>query len=46
MLSRLTSKNYNKIFIELLDELKERDDEPVGDVVVEFFRSKEGESDY
>lgn len=46
MLSRLTSKNYNKIFIELLDELKERDNEHVGDVVVEFFRSKEGESDY
>jgi len=46
MLSRLTSKNYNKIFIDLLDELKERDDEPVGDVVVQFFRSKEGESDY
>jgi hypothetical protein len=46
MLSRLTSKNYNKIFIDLLDELRERDDEHVGDVVVEFFRGKEGESDY
>lgn len=46
MLSRLTSKNYNNIFIELLDVLKERDDNQVGDIVVEFFRSKEGESDY
>ncbi|MFK5604897.1 DUF262 domain-containing protein [Haloferax volcanii] len=46
MLSRLTSKNYNKIFIELLDELKARDGDRVGDTVVEFFRSKEGESDY
>lgn len=46
MLSHLTSKNYNKIFVELLNELKERDDEPVGDAVVEFFQSKEGESDY
>ena len=46
MLSRLTSKNYNKIFIELLDELKEGDPQDVGDIVVEFFRNKEGESDY
>jgi len=46
MLSRLTSKNYNKIFIELLEELKTSDDNRVGDTVVEFFRSKEGESDY
>lgn len=46
MLSRLTSKNYNKIFIELLDELKAKDACNVGDIVVEFFRDKEGESDY
>lgn len=46
MLSRLTSKDYNKIFIELLDELKTQDDNRVGDIVVEFFRSKDGESDY
>jgi len=46
MLSRLTSKNYNKIFIELLDELKQRDTDRVGDVVVEFFRGKDSESDY
>ena len=46
MLSRLTTKNYNKIFIELLDELKARENDRVGDTVVAFFRSKEGESDY
>jgi hypothetical protein len=46
MLCRLTSKNYNKIFIELLDELKSSDSDWVGDTVVEFLRGREGESDY
>lgn len=46
MLCRLTTKNYNKIFIELLDELKSSDDERVGDTVVDFLQSREGESDY
>lgn len=46
MLCRLTSKNYNKIFIELLEELKVTEDEDVGDIVVAFFQSKDGESDY
>lgn len=46
MLCRLSIKNYNKIFIELLDELKQSDPESVGDTVVEFFRSREGSSDY
>lgn len=46
MLCRLTTKNYNKIFLELLDELKSSDDARVGDTVVEFLQSREGESDY
>ncbi|SFC32399.1 Uncharacterized conserved protein, contains ParB-like and HNH nuclease domains [Halobiforma haloterrestris] len=46
MLCRLTSKNYNKIFIDLLEELKRSDDDRVGDKVVEFLHDKEGESDY
>jgi hypothetical protein len=46
MLCRLTSKNYNKIFIELLDELKHTEGTAVGDTVVEFLRSREGDSDY
>ena len=46
MLCRLTTKNYNKIFIDLMDELKQFDDDTVGDKVVEFFRSREGDSDY
>ena len=46
MLCRLTSKNYNKIFIELLEELKQTPDEEVGDTVVDFFQNKDGESDY
>lgn len=46
MLCRLTTKNYNKIFLELLDELKSSDDNKVGDTVVEFLQSREGESDY
>jgi hypothetical protein len=46
MLCRLTSKNYNKIFIELLEKLKETGDENVGDTVATFFQSKDSESDY
>lgn len=46
MLCRLTTKNYNKIFIDLLEELKQSDDSTVGDTVVQFLRSREGESDY
>lgn len=46
MLCRLTAKNYNNIFIELLDTLKQSDRNQVGDTVVEFLQSKEGESDY
>jgi uncharacterized protein with ParB-like and HNH nuclease domain len=46
MLCRLTSKNYNNIFIELLEVLRQHDVNRVGDIVVDFFRSKEGESDY
>lgn len=46
MLCRLTSKNYNKIFIELLEELKQTDDRMVGDTVVAFLQSRKGESDY
>lgn len=46
MLCRLTSKNYNKIFIELLEKLKTAEDKKVGDTVVAFFQSKDGESDY
>lgn len=46
MLCRLTTKNYNKIFIDLLDELKASDASSVGDTVVKFLRSREGESDY
>lgn len=46
MLCRLTSKNYNNIFIELVEELKTLDHGRVGDVVVEFFRERDGESDY
>jgi hypothetical protein len=46
MLCRLTTKNYNKIFIELLEELKQSDPNVVGDTVVSFFQSREGSSDY
>jgi uncharacterized protein with ParB-like and HNH nuclease domain len=46
MLCRLTTKNYNKIFIDLLDELKQTDPDSVGDTVVAFFRGREGSSDY
>lgn len=46
MLCRVTSKNYNNIIVELLDVLKQHDDNQVGDIIVEFFRSREGESDY
>ncbi|MFC7027195.1 HNH endonuclease family protein [Halomicroarcula sp. GCM10025710] len=46
MLCRLTSKNYNKIFIELLEELKVADDEHIGDAVVDFLQSRDGQSDY
>jgi hypothetical protein len=46
MLCRLTSKNYNNIFLELLDVLKSSDDGRLGDTVVEFLRSQESESAY
>jgi uncharacterized protein with ParB-like and HNH nuclease domain len=46
MLCRLTTRNYNKISIELLEELKHREDGQVGETVVEFLTSREGESDY
>lgn len=46
MLCRVTSKNYNKIFLDLLDTLQDSDPEKVGRDVVEFFHSKEGESEY
>ncbi|QSG16346.1 DUF262 domain-containing protein [Halapricum desulfuricans] len=46
MLCRLTTKNYNNIFIELLEVLEQTDSEEVGDTVVGYFQSKEGESDY
>lgn len=46
MLCRLTSKNYNKIVIELLEELKQSDHDRVGDTVVEFLRGRDSESDY
>lgn len=46
MLCRLTSKNYNNIFIELLEELKDGDNRRAGETVVEFFQTRDGESDY
>lgn len=46
MLCRSTTKNYNKIFIELLDVLKSSDGDRVGDTVVDFLQNREGESDY
>lgn len=46
MLCKATTKNYNNIFLELLDVLKNLDHDDVGDAVVDFFRNKEGESDY
>lgn len=46
MLCRLSSKNYNNVFLELLETLKQSENHDVGDITVEFFRSREGESDY
>lgn len=45
MLCRLTSKNYNRIFLDLLEKLKNTDARPVDEVTVEFFSEKEGSSD-
>lgn len=46
MLCRLTTKNYNNIFLDLLEKLKYREEKSVDEVVIEFFRNKEGESEY
>ncbi|MCF7889852.1 DUF262 domain-containing HNH endonuclease family protein [Candidatus Bipolaricaulota bacterium] len=46
MLCKLTTKNYNNIFIDLLEALKNSNPDETGQTVVEFFRSKEGESEY
>lgn len=46
MLCRLTTKNYNNIFIELLEKLKQSDTDIVGDTVVTFLQNKDSESDY
>lgn len=46
MLCRLTTKNYNNIFIDLLELVQEADPGEVGDTVVDFFQTREGDSDY
>ncbi len=46
MLCRLSTKNYNNIFVELVELLKQQDSHQIGDVVVEFFQKKDAESDY
>lgn len=46
MLCRLTTKNYNRIFIELLNHVQNSTEDSIGETVVEFFRQKEGASEY
>lgn len=46
MLCRLTTKNYNRIFLQLLDRLQDDPDRPVDELIVSFFRDKDSESDY
>lgn len=46
MLCRLTTKNYNKIFLDLLEELQDVEPEKVDIAILEFFKNKEGDSDY
>lgn len=46
MLSRVTTKNYNNIFLDLLDELQQAEADSVGDTVVEFFRTRDADSDF
>lgn len=43
---RATTKNYNKVFVSLLSELKQADRSLVGDHVEEFFVGKVSDSDY
>lgn len=45
MLCRLTTKNYNKIFLDLLERLKTQGSERPDEVVIAFLREKEGTSD-
>lgn len=45
LLFRLTTKNYNKIFLELLNNIKDSDPSNSDEVVVEFFRQRDGSSD-
>lgn len=46
MLCRETTKNYNNIFLDLLVELQESGPKEASTTVVEFFRQKEGSSEY
>ncbi|MFB6200073.1 MAG: DUF262 domain-containing protein [Candidatus Nanohaloarchaea archaeon] len=46
MLCRETTKNYNKIFLDLLEKLQNSDPEKIDQEVFDFFSEKEGDSDY
>ncbi len=46
MLCRVTTKNYNRIFLELLSDLQDSEPENVASTVIEFFKDKEGASEY
>lgn len=46
MLCRLTTKNYNNIFLDILEKLKFREEKSVDEEVIDFFQNKEGESEY
>ena len=44
MVCRLTTKDYNRLFLELVKALQERTDEAADDVIVEFLRTQTAES--
>lgn len=46
MLCRLTTKNYNRIFLQLLERFRTNPDQPADEVVVGFLRKRDAESDY
>lgn len=46
MLCHLTTKNYNRIFLNLLSELKENKVENIDEKIIQFFSRREEESGY
>lgn len=46
MLCRLTTKNYNRIFLQLLERFHAQPDQPADELVLGFLRERDAESDY